>query len=329
MSHSPLRDAALSRAVHFHPEVIVPTLHRHQIAYSQNFLRSPRLVDRLLDRSGITSGDLVIEIGPGGGAITERLAARCRQVLAVEKDPALAETLRARFAASSNVALFAADFLEFPLPVTRYKVFANIPFNITAAIVGQLTSGISPPADASLCMQREAAQRFLGTPRGTLVAVLLRPWFEPSVTHHFRPGDFAPAPGVEVVLLRLRQRESPLIGPKEEALYGDLATHAFTAWQPTVRSALAQVASKRLAREIERRAGIALDLPPSALPVSDWIALARTYRTVAGDDLRAAQGARARLARQQAGLEKSHRTRTRGLPPRPEHRRGNVGLNHA
>src|SRR5215213_10938052 len=64
--------------------------HLH-IAHSQNFLRSPRLVDQLLDRSGIGAGDLVIEVGPGRGVITERLAARCRQVLAVEQDPVLVE----------------------------------------------------------------------------------------------------------------------------------------------------------------------------------------------------------------------------------------------
>ena len=138
------------------------SLRRRRIVYSQNYLRSPRLVDRLLDRSAISGDDLVIEIGPGRGVITERLAARCRQVIAVEKDPVLVEELRARFAQGGNVALFAADFLEFPLPLTSYKVFANIPFNITAAIVGKLTSGISPPSDAYLGMQREAADRFLG-----------------------------------------------------------------------------------------------------------------------------------------------------------------------
>src|ERR687897_2228394 len=81
----------------------------HRIAYSQNFLRSPRLVERLLDRSGIGADDLVIEIGPGRDVITERLATRCRQVLAVEQDLVLVEELRAQFAHAPNVALFAGD----------------------------------------------------------------------------------------------------------------------------------------------------------------------------------------------------------------------------
>ena len=281
-----------------------------RIAYSQNFLRSPRLVDRLLDRSGIAAGDLVIEIGPGHGVITGRLSARCRQVLAVENDPRLVEALRVRFADVGNVALFAGDFLNFPLPMTAYKVFANIPFNMTAAIVGKLTSGASPPVDAYLAVQREAAERFLGAPRETLVAVLLKPWFEPSVVHHFRRGDFSPAPGVDVVLLRLRRRERPLVDPSEAEFFGDLASCVFSAWRPTVRAALnAFVPTRQIAR-IEQAIGCTLAAPPSALPFPAWLALASAIRDVAGERVNAVHGARQRLEQQQATLKKDHRTRT-------------------
>ncbi len=289
-------------------------LRQRRIAYSQNFLRSPHLVDRLLDRSGIVAGDLVIEVGPGRGVITERLAGRCRQVLAVEKDPLLVEDLRQRFAHAANVALFASDFLNFPLPLTSYKVFANIPFNITAAIVGKLTSGASPPVDAYLGVQREAAARFLGAPRETLTAVLLKPWFEPTVVHRFRSADFVPAPGVEVVLLRLRRREEPLVAPDDAALFGDLVTYAFTAWQPTVRDALTLVLPERTVAEIERVAAATLDRPPRAVPFATWLTLFLAFRDVAGAPRTAVQGARERLERQQAGLRKVHRTRNRSLP---------------
>ena len=282
---------------------------RRRIAYSQNFLRSSRLVDRLLDRSGITADDLVIEIGPGRGVITERLAARCRQVLAVEKDAVLVGELRARFAPAGNVALFATDFLEFPLPLTSYKVFANIPFNITAAIVGKLTSGVSPPSDAFLGMQREAADRFLGAPRETLTAVLLKPWFEPAIVHRFQPSDFVPAPGVAVVLLRLRRRETPLVALEDAPLFADLASYIFAAWRPAVSEALAQALPARTVAEIARTAGVSLDRPPSALAFPEWLTLTGAFRSVAGDDVPAIHGARARLERQQAGLQKMHRTR--------------------
>lgn len=283
--------------------------YRRHITYSQNFLRSPHLVDRLLDRAGIAAGDLVIEIGPGRGVITEGLAARCRQVLAVEKDPVLVEELRLRFASAGNVALFAFDFLHFPLPLTTYKVFANIPFNITAAIVGKLTSGSSPPVDAYLGMQREAAERFLGQPRETLAAVLLKPWFEPEIVHHFRASDFVPRPGVEVVLLRLRRREAPLVTAEEAEFFGDLVTYVYTAWQPTVREALTRIVPRRTVVTIEQATEVSLDQPPRELAFSVWLRLTTAARARGGEQIAAVRGARERLERQHSGLEKVHRTR--------------------
>src|SRR5215204_7341153 len=297
----------------------------HSIAHSKNFLSSPRLVDRLLDHAGIGSDDLVIEIGPGRGVITERLAARCRQVLAVEQDPVLVEALRAQFAHVPNVALFAGDFLSFPLPLTAYKVFANIPFNITAAIVGKLTSGTSPPSDTYLAVQREAAARFMGTPQETLIAVLLKPWFEPTVVHRFRPTDFIPRPGVAVVLLRLRQREAPLVAPGDAALFGDFVAYVFTAWQPTVREALARILPRRLVADLERAAGLSLGCPPSEIPFTAWISVVDTFRTVAGERVAAVEGAHERLKRQQLQLQKVHRTRTRRAPSQTGQPRARIG----
>jgi 23S rRNA (adenine-N6)-dimethyltransferase len=298
---------------------------QHRIAHSQNFLRSPQLVERLLEHSGIGADDLVIEIGPGRGVITEQLAARCRQVLAVEQDPVLVEKLRVQFARAPNVALFAGDFLSFPLPLTTYKVFANIPFNITAAIVGKLTSGTSPPVDTYLAVQAEAAARFMGTPQETLVAVLLKPWFEPTVVHRFQPTDFVPRPGVAVVLMRLRQRETPLVASRDATLFGDFAAYVFTAWQPTVREALARILPRRLVTDVERAAGVSLACPPSDIPFTAWISLASAFRTVAGERVAAVEGAHERLKRQQLHLQKVHRTRVSSAPSKTGKPRARVG----
>src|SRR5215207_4007852 len=96
------------------------TRHQRGIAYSQNFLKSRRLVQRLVDDSTISAHDLVLEIGPGKGLITSVLADSCRGVIAVEKDPSLASALSNRLKDVSNVVLFAGDFLTFPVPLTPY-----------------------------------------------------------------------------------------------------------------------------------------------------------------------------------------------------------------
>ena len=289
------------------------TVHRRRIAYSQNFLRSGRLVDRLLERAGIGPDDLVVEIGPGLGIITERLARICRQVLAIEKDPALVRRLRRRLADVPNVALFEADVLSCPLPVTGYKVFASIPFNITAALVERLTAEPCAPNDAYLVVQREAAARFLGEPRETLAALLLKPWFDPALVHRFRRTDFDPAPQVEVVMLRLRKRGPPLIPRNDAQLFRDLVVFAFTAWRPTVRDALGSSVDAETLRRIERRSAVHLGRPPSAVRFQEWLELFAALVHEAGEpEHRAIQGAEARLRDQQATLQRVHRTRVAG-----------------
>ena len=308
---------------------------RRSIALSQNFLRNRVIAEAILDRSTIGPEDVVYEIGPGEGTITQALAARCGHVVAVEKDPALAMGLRRRCAALPNVTVFLADCLDFPLPVTRYKVFANVPFNVTAAIVARLTGAAHAPEDAYLAVQHEAALRYTGMPseqgalgtqavkragRGpenapeTLVSVLLKPWFEPSIVHQFSRRDFVPQPGVDVVLLRLRKRGPPLLRPHEVSVFRDMVTHGFTAWQPSLRRAFAGIVSARTEACLRNSTGLDLDVRPSALPFESWLAL---FRCIQEDGGRAAlarlTGSAAHLRDQQAALQKSHRTRP---PPR-------------
>lgn len=277
---------------------------RRRIALSQNFLHDPRTIETILDRSTVGPDDVVYEIGPGDGAITERLSLRCRHVVAVEKDARLAERLRRRFASRPNVTVFLDDFLTFPLPVTRYKVFSNVPFAVTAGIVSRLTETSNPPEDAYLAVQREAAQRFTGAPRETLVSLLLKPAFEPSVVHRFSRRDFLPVPGVDVVLLRLHKRGPPLLTPAETQHYGDFVTFGFTAWQPTVQRSYAGVLGPRHTADPE------LCVKPVDLPFDAWLRLFRRFVAVASPAGRAlVRGAEGRLRAQQGTLQKEHRTR--------------------
>lgn len=164
----------------------------------------------------------------------------------------------------------------------------------------------------------------MGKPQETLVAVLLKPWFEPTVVHYFRPTDFAPRPGVAVVLLRLRQREAPLVSQNDAALFGDFVAYVFTAWQPTVREALTRILPKRLVADIERGAGVSVDQPPSATPFATWLSLAGDFRTVAGERVATVEGARDELERQHVHLRKVHRTRASRSPSKTGERQPRV-----
>lgn len=282
---------------------------RPSVQLSQNFLTNSRLVASLLDRFDLGADSVVYEIGPGKGIITEQLALRFRRVIAIEKDQRLAASLMQKFGDWPNVTIHPGDFLRYPLPRNRYTVFANIPFNITAAIVTKLTTVENPPEVAYLAMQREAARMFIGKPHESLRTILLKPWFETEIVHHFQRSDFTPAPRVDVVMLRLRKRGPPLVGKMDRQLFRNFVVYLFTHWQPAGVNPLTNLFSGRQYAALERTLGIDLTARPTSFTLAQWLRLFERLKAVGNPTAPGlVAGSEQRLMRQQARLEKRHRT---------------------
>lgn len=276
---------------------------------TQNFLRRTAAIERLIAQSGVSSGDAVYDIGAGTGVLSALLARRAGRVIAIERDEELCRGLRRRFAGWPNVTVRCADFLEDSLPRTPYKVFANPPFDITAAIVTKLTSADVLPDDVFLALQREAADRYRGRPHETLVSLLLQPYFTAAVIHRFGRQDFLPAPTVDVVMLRLRKRGPPLLQPGDRRVYRDFVVANFTAWRPSIAAALARTLGERVAHRLLHEAQLDPRQRPSEVSFADWLRLFDHFsRLPIALRLRVA-GAADRLSRQQRRLRKRHRTR--------------------
>ena len=291
--------------------------HHLSIVHSQNFLRSSALVDRLLDASSIQPGDLVFDLGAGTGLISRRLARRGCEVVGVERDQFLVAGLQLEFAEVPNVRVRHSDIVDVDLPRRAYKVFSNIPFNLTAEIVGRLTTAVCTPEDAYLVIQREAAERFIGKPRGTLAAALLFPWFDATVIHEFSRTDFAPAPRVDVVMLRLHKRGPPLLGATHAQLFRDFVVCLFNGRSPSLGKRLSRLLGWHRGRRLARALDVS-DAMPSCVPPSRWLELFNATVNLTGDELRWRVGdAERRLRRQQCRLQKLHRTQARHLRPPP------------
>ena len=112
---------------------------RKWVIYTQNFIVSKDLISELVKKSSITKDYLVYEIGAGEGAITNELLKKAKKVVAFEIDTNLFNKLSQRFKNEKSLKLRLGDFLSFSLPKQPYKVFSNIPFNITSSIVKKLT----------------------------------------------------------------------------------------------------------------------------------------------------------------------------------------------
>jgi len=278
--------------------------------YSQNHLHSHRLVRRLLEKSSIEPGDLVYDIGAGRGIISEELARRGAKVVAIEKDRKLHSRLKHRLGGNPLIDIRLADILKHRLPSHgTYKVFANIPFLVTADIVRKLLCRSNPPQDCYLIVQKEAAQRFHGTPCKTLFSILLEPWFEFSLLHSFRRTDFAPSPGVDVVLMRMRKRGPPLLASEHAGPYRNLVIYAFRQGSPSLKKALDGILTDTQFRRLSRELGFGLQARPTDLDVQQWLGLFRFTSTEVDEDRRRLTlDAQERLRRQQSRRKKHRRT---------------------
>jgi len=238
---------------------------RKRIRLAQNFLVSRAVVASFVSRARLRRSDTVLEIGPGNGIITVELSRRCRKVIAIEKDPDLCGRLRERFRDLSNVEIVHADFIRYRMPNGRYRIVANIPFNLTAAVMRKILHGRNPPADAHVVVQREPARKYAGIPRSTRCSVLAGPWFDLRIVRSFRRSDFHPEPGVDCVLLRMVRRS--LIDPKERGLYERFVMESFRS------RVFTRVQWRRLARDLgfDRGAG------PGDLGLDQWIGLFRFF----------------------------------------------------
>lgn len=175
---------------------------------SQHFLRSPRLALFLIGHSNLKKRDLVLDIGAGSGVITSALARRCREVWAIEPDPATAAKLRANLAHQhlTNVKILPTDFLTLDLPTTPYKIFANPPFHLSSAILKKLLAADLPPSAIYLILQKQFALKLLNTDRHytSQLGYALTARYATKIRYPLKPTDFTPPPAVPTVLFEAK-----------------------------------------------------------------------------------------------------------------------------
>jgi len=285
---------------------------KQSVRLSQNFLRNPKLIEQLVSGSTISANDTVLDIGAGSGSITSALAGHAGKVLAYEADERLATNLIAKYVVQPEIQIIMGDFLSNPLPTEPYKVFANIPFSLTADIVRKLLDGFNPPTDAYLIMQREAALKFAGeVKKQSLFSALHGPWFDMVIAHEFKAADFAPQPKIRIVLFWIHQREAALISASESEQYRDLVAYLFNHANPNILPSLQRLFPAKQFELAESALSGKIVAKPSQLELHDWIALFRAFQLSANDaQLAIVRGAASKQQTEANKIEKHHRTRS-------------------
>ncbi len=230
--------------------------------YSQYFLRNPQFIKELIGHTSIRRDDLVYDIGAGSGVLSSVLADRCREVVAVELEPRIASTLRTNMKRYDNVSVYETDFLTMELPDVPYKVFANIPFHLSTPIVRKLTESANPPVATYLIVQKQFAGKLLSDSNRftSQLGMSIGPEYAVRVRKQLRRTDFWPHPNVDTVLLEIVHRDKSLIEPRLLPLYRDFIADCFS--DPKI-----------FARMPRSRIGLAADIKPSQMTLTQWMLL--------------------------------------------------------
>ncbi len=233
----------------------------------QNFLVQPAIADRIVAAARLRPTDEVIEIGPGLGILSERIAASpIRRFAMVELDSRLAAELRKRFELVSNVEVIEADFLELEsaslLRESPMVVIGNLPFSAGGAILRRLCDWRAMISRMVLMFQREVAERIRarpGEPDYAMLSVVSALCWE--IDAHFRvaAGSFHPKPKVDAEVLVMRPRARSPFADNEEVMVFDTVRAAFSARRKTLRNALSAGLGIAPARAVAALARAAID----------------------------------------------------------------------
>jgi len=237
---------------------------------SQNFIKDPFVVKELLKVSSINSGDLVIEIGPGRGIITKELALRAKEIIALEIDNFLYKDLIEKFRDFSNIKILNKDFLYWNLPNKKYKVFSNIPFNITAEIVDKFLKSKNKPSEIYLILQTEASQKYLGGKIETQSSILAQIFYNIEILGEIDRSAFTPKPQINISFIKFSLKEKSLIGEINYQQFRDFVIFGFNQWKKDIFSAYKKIFSYQQFKLINKSLKIN-KLKPSQLKLNQWL----------------------------------------------------------
>ncbi len=251
--------------------------HKFKKKFGQNFLQDKNIIKKIASVPSINSDDLIIEIGPGSGALTEELVTKA-QVLSYEIDNDLRETLISKFA-GKNVEFIFDDFLNRDLKkdLSKYKynnlyVIANLPYYITTPIINKIINEKLDVKQMILMVQKEVGERFSAKPNTkdySSITVFLNYYYEIRKEFLVSRNCFYPQPNVDSVIISFTRKEKKLKVNNEDKFF-KLIRDSFVQKRKTLRNNLKEYDFNKIESILESR-GFQKDVRAEALPLELFV----------------------------------------------------------
>lgn len=231
------------------PQVTIDIIKKYNFAFQkrfgQNFLIDGHVVEKIISSADITRDDIVLEIGPGIGTMTQYLAEAAGHVYAVEIDKNLPVILEETLADYDNVTVINDDILKVDIAKLTegkpIKVVANLPYYITTPIIMGLFEKHIPATSITVMVQKEVAQRMQAAPGNKdygALSLAVQYYASPYIVANVPPNCFMPRPNVGSAVIRLTCYDKPPVAVKDETLMFKLIRAAFNQRRKTLQNAL-------------------------------------------------------------------------------------------
>jgi len=252
--------------------------HRPNKGLGQNYLIDANILDIIANAADIQPGDSVLEIGPGLGALTERIIPKAKAVTCIEKDPTMANYLKSRF---SNFTLIESDALDVDLDqlfaggIT--KVAANLPYSVASRLMVDIAECEHRPELMSLTIQKEVADR-LCAPAGDkhygMLGILAGVFYENTLVKKISPTCFLPPPKVWSAVVKMQRRDAPVVDAEVYPAFKKLVKHCFSQRRKQVGTILKKLGISPV-DAILADAGIEHAERPERIEIERWTELAK------------------------------------------------------
>lgn len=260
------------------PKETIQLIQKYQFAFQkkfgQNFLIDPHVLDKIIAAAQVGPEDCVLEIGPGIGTMTQYLAERARQVVAVEIDANLIPILGETLGGYPNVTVINDDILKVDIRglAEKYnggrpiKVVANLPYYITTPIIMGLFEGDVPIDNITVMVQKEVADRMQVGPGSKdygALSLAVQYYAKPYIVANVPPNCFIPRPNVGSAVIRLTRYKEPPVQVKDRALMFKLIRASFAQRRKTLQNGLNNSPELSFTKEQAAEAIESLGLSPS------------------------------------------------------------------
>ncbi len=248
--------------------------HQPRKRFGQNFLQKQDVIDGIVHAIGAQPDDLMVEIGPGLGALTTPLARALKQLHVIELDRDIVKTLQEKHA-GGNVVIHQGDALKFDFASLggQLRVVGNLPYNISTPLLFHLAAHIGSVRDIHVMLQKEVVERMVAAPDTAAygrLSVALQYRFDMEKVLAVGPDAFYPQPKVDSAVVRMLPRVTLEPKASDDALFARIVTTAFSQRRKTLRNTLRHV--------LEPADYAALAIDPGAraetLAVRDFVAMA-------------------------------------------------------